>query len=101
MDIACCNYLRQAHDIFRRLADSENNKDYADLWAYLVRTDYELGLQDEFLADLKKATERNPVGIQRELSDVFPNGMSVRDFYNYAMHHPLSKKGKSMDDNKF
>ncbi len=93
-----CNYLRQAHDIFRHLADSENNKDYADLWAYLVRTDYELGLQEEFLADLKKATERNPVGIQRELSDVFPNGMSVRDFYNYAIHHPLSKKGKSIDD---
>ncbi len=93
-----CNYLRQAHDIFRRLADSDNNKDYADLWAYLVRTDYELGLQDEFLADLKKATERNPVGIQRELSDVIPNGMSVRDFYNYAIHHPLSKKGKSIDD---
>ena len=93
-----CNYLRQAHDIFRRLADSENNKDYADLWAYLVRTDYELGLQDEFLSDLKKATERNPLGIQRELSDVFPNGMSVRDFYNYAMHHPLNKKGKSIDD---
>lgn len=93
-----CNYLRQAHDIFRHLADSDSNKDYADLWAYLVRTDYELGLQDEFLADLKKATERNPVGIQRELSDVFPNGMSVRDFYNYAIHHPLSKKGKSLDD---
>lgn len=93
-----CNYLRQAHDIFRHLADSDSNKDYADLWAYLVRTDYELGLQDEFLADLKKATERNPVGIQRELSDVFPNGMSVRDFYNYAIHHPLSKKGKSIDD---
>ncbi len=93
-----CNYLRQAHDIFRHLADSESNKDYADLWAYLVRTDYELGLQEEFLADLKKATERNPVGIQRELSDVIPKGMSVRDFYNYAIHHPLSKKGKSIDD---
>ena len=93
-----CNYLRQAHDIFRQLADSDSNKEYTDLWAYLVRTDYELGLQEEFLADLKKATERNPVGIQRELSDVFPNGMSVRDFYNYAIHHPLSKKGKSIDD---
>lgn len=93
-----CNYLHQAHDIFRRLADSENNKDYADLWTFLVRTDYELGLQEEFLADLKKATEHNPVGVQRELSDVIPNGMSVRDFYYYAIRHPLNKKGKSIGD---
>lgn len=92
-----CNYISQAHDIFRHLAESDNNKDYVDLWAYLVRTDYELGLQDEFLADLKKATEKNPVGIKRELSDVFPKGLSVIDFYNYAIHHPLSDKGRSMD----
>lgn len=86
-----CNYMQQAHDILRTLTDSKNSKSFPDLWAYLVRTDYELGLQDEFLADLKKATERNPYGIQRELSDIFPKGMAARDFYNYAINHPFKK----------
>ena len=85
-------YMQQAHDILRQLADADNTKVYNDFWAYLVRTDYELGLQDEFLSDLKKATERNPYGLQREMADVFPNGMAVRDFYNYAIHHPIHKK---------
>lgn len=86
-----CDYMQQAHDMFRKLSESADNKRFSDLWAYLVRTDYELGLQEEFLSDLKKATERNPHGVQRELSDIFPNGMAVRDFYNYAVHHPLRK----------
>lgn len=87
-----CNYMKEAHFLLRKLSKSENSKNFTDLWAYLVRTDYELGLQEEFLEDLKKATERNPYSIQRELSDIFPKGMSVRDFYNYAMHHPIRKK---------
>lgn len=87
-----CNYMQESHDILRKLTLSKNNKNFPDLWAYLVRTDYELGLQDEFLADLKKATERNPYGIQRELSDIFPKGMSAGDFYNYAIHHPIKKR---------
>lgn len=87
-----CDYMQQAHDLLRQLTASANSRNYSDLWAYLVRTDYELGLQDEFLNDLKKATERNPHGTQRELSDIFPNGMPVRDFYNYAVHHPLRKR---------
>lgn len=86
-----CGYMQQAHDLLRKLSESPESKNFSDLWAYLVRTDYELGLQDEFLADLKKATERNPYGVQRELADIFPNGMAVRDFYNYAIHHPLKK----------
>lgn len=87
-----CDFMQEAHDLFRKLAVSPHSKRYSDLWAYLVRTDYELGLQEEFLSDLKKATDKNPVGVQRELSDIFPNGMSVRDFYNYAVHHPLRKR---------
>lgn len=87
-----CDYMQKAHDLLRRLTSSPDSRNFSDLWAYLVRTDYELGLQDEFLADLKKATERNPHGTQRELSDIFPNGMAVRDFYNYAVHHPLRKR---------
>lgn len=87
-----CNHMQEAHDILRKLTKSKNIKLFTDLWAYLVRTDYELGLQDEFLDDLKKATERNPYGIQRELSDLFPKGMSARDFYNYAINHPIKKR---------
>lgn len=87
-----CNYMQEAHDILRKLTKSKNSKNFTDLWAYLVRTDYELGLQDEFLDDLKKATERNLYGIQRELSDIFPKGMAAGDFYNYAIHHPIKKR---------
>lgn len=94
-----CNDMQTAHDILRKLAASSKSRDFTDFWAYLVRTDYELGLQEEFLADLKKATERNPIGIQRELSDVFPKGMPVREFYNYAVHHPFGKRGRLSDNN--
>lgn len=87
-----CNYMQEAHDLLRQLTASKKSREFADLWAYLVRTDYELGLQEEFLADLKKATERNPNSTQRELSDIFPSDMPVRDFYNYAVHHPLNRK---------
>lgn len=84
-----CSYMQQAHDIFRLLTKGDNSN-FIDLWAYLVRTDYELKLQDEFLNDLKEATKRNPSGLQRELSDVFPKGMAVRDFYDYAVQHPIN-----------
>lgn len=87
-----CNFMQEAHDILRRLATSDKNKNFTDLWAYLVRTDYELGLQDEFLTDLKEATRRNPYSTQRELSDIFPKGMQAIDFYSYAIHHPINKK---------
>lgn len=87
-----CNFMQEAHDILRKLVSSEKSKNFTDLWAYLVRTDYELGLQEEFLADLKEATKRNPYGIQRELSDIFPKGMQAIDFYGYAVHHPINKK---------
>lgn len=86
------NNMEEAHKLFRMLTESKSSKRFPDLWAYLVRTDYELGLQEEFLDDLKKATERNPYGIQRELSDIFPKGMSARDFYNYAINHPIKKR---------
>lgn len=86
------NNMEEAHTLLRQLSESKNSKRFTDLWAYLVRTDYELGLQDEFLADLKKATVKNPYGIQRELSDIFPNGMSAQDFYNYAKNHPIKKR---------
>lgn len=87
-----CNFMQEAHDILRILVSSEKSKNFTDLWAYLVRTDYELGLQEEFLADLQEATKRNPYGIQRELSDIFPKGMQAIDFYSYAVHHPINKK---------
>lgn len=89
-----CNHMSEANHLLRKLAASENSKNFNDLWTYLVRTDYELGLQEEFLADLREATKQNPYGIQRELSDFFPKGMAVIDFYTYAVHHPITKKKK-------
>lgn len=89
-----CNCMYEANNLLRKLTTSKNSKNFIDLWTYLVRTDYELGLQEEFLADLREATKHNPYGIQRELSDFFPKGMQVVDFYSYAVHHPITKKKK-------
>lgn len=87
-----CNYMKEANRIFRRLTASERKHEFPDIWAYLTRTDYELGLQEEFLQDLKMATEKNPLGTQRELSDFFPNGLSIKQFCDYAATHPIAKK---------
>lgn len=87
-----CNYMKEAHDILRGLTGSKNSKNFVDLWAFLVRTDYELGLQEQFLDDLKKAIARTPHSTQRELSDIFPADMPVNEFYNYAVQHPFNKE---------
>lgn len=89
-----CNYMKEANVLFRRLTKSKHCKDFTDLWAYLVRSDYELGLQEAFLEDLKTATVKNPHGIERELSDLFPSGMQIADFYNYAKRHPFNKRNE-------
>lgn len=89
-----CNYMLEAHRLFRRLTQSAHKFEFTDLWAYLVRTDYELGLQQEFLADLKKATEKSPFGTQRELADFFPSDLPIKQFCDYAANHPISKKKK-------
>ena len=51
-------------------------------------------MQQEFLADLKKATEKSPFGTQRELADFFPSDLPIKQFCDYAANHPISKKKK-------
>lgn len=92
-----CNHMNEAHRLFRRLTQSKHKFDFPDLWAYLVRTDYELGLQQEFLDDLKKATEKSPFGTQRELADFFPSDLPVKQFCDYAAKHPITKRNKHSD----
>ena len=89
-----CNYMEKAHDFFRYLADVAVDKTFTDLWAFLTRTDYALGLQDEFLADLKIAVSRNPAAIQREFSDYFPHDLPLSDYYKYATRHPITAGDK-------
>lgn len=87
-----CGYMKEAHETLRTLAKSDYCNGYAELWAYLARTDYELGLKDEFMEDLKKSVEINPSVTKRELSDIFPKGMEATDFYEYAQHHQILKR---------
>lgn len=89
-----CNYMEKAHDFFRYLADVAVDKTFTDLWAFLTRTDYALGLQDEFLADLKIAVSRNPAAVQREFSDYFPQNLPLSDYYKYATQHPINADDK-------
>lgn len=89
-----CNYMEKAHDFFRYLADVAVDKTFTDLWAFLTRTDYALGLQDEFLADLKKAVSRNPAATKREFSDYFPHDLPLSDYYKYATQHPINAADK-------
>lgn len=88
-----CNYMEKAHDFFRYLADVAVDKSFTDLWAFLTRTDYELGLQQEFLADLKKAVSRNPAAVQREFADFFPKDLPLSEYYDYAL--AKMKNGKN------
>ena len=87
-----CGFMEKAHDGFRYLADTTVDQTFHDLWAYLTRTDYELGFQDEFLADLRKAVACNPAGIQREMADFFPDSLPLSEYYDYAVKHPINAK---------
>ena len=80
-----CGMWEKAHDSFRYLADVCVDQTFHDLWAYLTRTDYELGYQQEFLADLRQAIAKNPAGIQRELADFFPDSLPLSGYYDYAV----------------
>lgn len=87
-----CGYMQEAHDALRMLTASSKGMNDSDIWSYLARTDYELGLMDEFLEDLQKAIKNNPTTTQRELADIFPSGMDVADFYDYAIRNSFSKQ---------
>lgn len=86
-----CGKWEKAHDDFRYLADVAVDQTFHDLWAFLTRTDYELGLQQEFLDDLHKAVAKNPAGVQRELDSFFPDDLPLSEYYDYAVKHPLKR----------
>lgn len=87
-----CGYMREAHDSLCILTASETFKDNVEIWTYLARTDYELGLDGEFLNDLKQAIDLNASIAERDLAEYFPEGMAAHDYYEYALHHKITKK---------
>lgn len=57
--------------------------DFKNGYAYMALCCYDLDKGDEFLSYLKKAVDANPQEAQLVLSELFPEGMEVTDYYPY------------------
>jgi len=55
-------------------------KDWTEGFAYLARCCYELNKTEEYKQYLQLAIERNPVECQDVLSDLYPQGMAIKDY---------------------
>lgn len=87
-----CGYMKDAHYLLRMIATLDGFKENVEIWTYLARTDYELGLNEDFLGDLRQAVSLNASVAERELAEYFPAGMAAHDYYEYALHHQITKK---------
>lgn len=83
-----CGYTQFAHDLFREIMDNHMGKDTPEGWAFLALCDADLGLRQEFLADLHQAVMQGPTSSRPLLNDLFPEGLPFEEFEKYAREHP-------------
>jgi tetratricopeptide (TPR) repeat protein len=79
-------HLNQAYKLyleFFKNVDKEWNEGYA----YMALCCNDLKKDDEFLYYLKKACECNPEEAKAVLCEFFPEDMTPKDYYDYALEH--------------
>ncbi|MCR5678693.1 MAG: tetratricopeptide repeat protein [Prevotella sp.] len=75
-------YVEAAHTLFKRYFLAVGT--VADEgYAYMALCCYDLKKYDEFLSYLKTACERNPQECRMVLSQIFPEDVEPKDYYNY------------------
>ena len=76
-------YVTASYHMLKRFFANRTYKRFNRGHAYMVLCCYELGRDEECLQYLKTAIERNPSETRQVLSYLFPEGMPVKDYYNY------------------
>ena len=76
-------YVSASYHMLKRFLTDKTYKKCNRGHAYMVLCCYELGRDAECLQYLKTAIERNPTETRLTLSHLFPEGMPVKDYYNY------------------
>ena len=83
------HYVETAHKMFIAFFKFVGN-DWDEGYGYMALCCYELKRDEEFLHYLRICCERNPGEARLVLSNIFPEGMSPKDYYNY-MEKKLKK----------
>ncbi len=83
-----CSYIRYARERYLKIVDQVEKGSWSGGWAFVTLCDHELGDRAAFLADLKRTIEKDPEAAESFLSAMFPPGMSVENYYDYALRHP-------------
>ncbi|MBQ8047043.1 MAG: tetratricopeptide repeat protein [Prevotella sp.] len=78
-----CGYTRLAYRLLLLLFDNVGDK-WADGYAYMALCCHDLGRQDEYIKYLKKACLLNQNEAQLVLSELFPAGLPVEKYVEYA-----------------
>ena len=82
--------MQKAHHMLRAVRLSSQAQQFADVWLYLSVTDYELGLQADFIHDMTKAIEQNPREVRSEFREYFPENIADNELIEYVNTHPIS-----------
>ncbi len=83
-----CGYTQFAHDLFQEIMHSQLAANVPEGWAFLALCDADLGLRSEFLDDLHRAVEANAPQTNMLLKPLFPEGVPLERYEDYAREHP-------------
>jgi len=78
-----CNYTNLAYRLFKLISSFKQNK-AKDGYAYMALCCKQLGKENEYLENLKKACELNPLEARMVLGHLFPDEIDAEDYYKYA-----------------
>lgn len=90
-------YIHMARKVFSQVVDRVETGSWSGGWAFMALCDNDLGDRKAFLNDLQKAITKDPDIAASFLSHLFPAGLNIRDYYDYALKH--STMGSTPYDN--
>ena len=77
--------IAPAYEMLNKLVKQQNNRTHMG-YSYLALCCNEMGLHDQYLANVKAACELNPHEASKVLSHLFPEGMDTKDYYQYLLN---------------
>ena len=84
-----CGFLKLSYKMFKTLLGA-GLEGWNQGYAYLAACCKDLGKQDEYLLNLRKACTLNPMESQTILGDLFPPELPVSEYFQYAIDHQTS-----------
>ncbi|MBR3079183.1 MAG: tetratricopeptide repeat protein [Prevotella sp.] len=80
-------YIKAAYLMLKRFYALDANNEFTNGFVYLALCCWELHYDKEFLRYLKKAALYNPTETRLVLGHIFPDDMSVDEYYSYMKEH--------------